>query len=517
MPDANGNLTDDEKRLLGLASGPQPSVPSPQPRGEDPMNPSDGRVIESPLPPAISDYESLFPKDNVFGGSGIDQLSKRSSDAIQNRLREGELGEDISRSPASEPPAQDATSTSTAPADKKATSKKSEVSVQDLKDLQARLSNARPGMNTKDAIDTLLGNNASQMQGAQQTANSNRLIAMLGQAGSTVGSALTPLSKEKPNTEFFKNLEQAANQPVQDVLTQQASQQSEMKGALEKRQLQEAMDASDPNSDKSVALRKAYEKAFPGIDKSYGKYWSSVSAADAPLIAHPLELRAKLDEQLTNALANREFKQGLLNKKGDEKQGTATNQTMGMLESARGNPEVSGALRNKLLVKNAASLINQYPDPNNMSPAEVSLLVTEIGKIASGGVPAEKELQTIMPNTMKSNLASMYSKLANNPQPAQAGAFIKKYQNYLQELDNNANDTINTKYNRVLEGQKSRIGDDSYNNLKENYTAKPVQFKNKGAQQSTSFPADVMKYAEDHNITPEQAAAVKAQRTQGNQ
>lgn len=421
---------------------------------------------------------ALGSRDSLFGSV---------SDKYKDLQKMGQIGEESPSSPA----------VASSPQEEK----------QKIIDLVNRVKSAQPRMNTSDAINSLLGKQSDQLKAAQDAANTSRLIAMLGQAGSTIGSAFTPLSKEKPNTEFFKNLEQSAGQPVQDVMTQQASEQAATKGALEKSQLQKVMNLQDPSSAESQSFRKAVETAYPNIRKVYGADWDNVSAADKDLVFEPIKLKEQMDMKREAAQQALQMKQMMFGKQANEKQSTAQNQTMSMLESARGNPEVSGALRNKLLVKNAASLINQYPDPNKMSPAEVSLLVTEIGKIASGGVPAEKELQTIMPNTMKSNLASMYSKLANNPQPAEAGAFIKKYQNYLKELDKNATDVVNDKYSRVLEGQKSRIGDDSYNNLKQNYTVKPIQFGSSGSHPQDS---EAVAWAKANPTDPRSAAILSA-------
>jgi hypothetical protein len=452
-------------------------------------------------PEAVSSEEPIGTPQGI--GSKESNLFSNVSDQIKQQQKAGNVG--LSKQ---EQEAEDEDEDETPSPGKPAA--KSSPEKQRLQDLMSKAQTAQPRMNTADSIRALLGQQQDALQGAQSASNTGKLIAMLGQAGSTIGEALTPLAKEKNNSEYFKNLEQAAGAPVQNVLQQQASQQTAIKGALEKQQLQKSMDMQDPNSTESTSFRKSIEATAPWLIKAYGPDWQNVTASDRDVIWDPIKLKEQMDMRKEQAAANLQMKQLMFGKQSNDKQSAAQNQTLGMLESARGNPEVSGALRNKLLVKNAASLINQYPDPNNMSPQEVSLLVTEIGKIASGGVPAEKELQTIMPNTMRSNLASLTSKLTNAPTPANAGAFIKKYQSYLGELDKNSSDVINEKYNRVIEAQKGRTGNDFYNSAKQLYNAKPIEFKTPDS--TNQYGDDVMSYAAEHGISPTQAQQIKTQR-----
>jgi hypothetical protein len=74
-------------------------------------------------------------------------------------------------------------------------------------------------------------------------------------------------------------------------------------------------------------------------------------------------------------------------------------------------------------------------------------------------------------------LASVWSKLSNQPSPANAGAFVKQYMTYLKDLNDNANQVVQDKIGRVIESKKNVLGDENYKTLNEQYL-NPVQEKN---------------------------------------
>lgn len=150
-------------------------------------------------------------------------------------------------------------------------------------------------------------------------------------------------------------------------------------------------------------------------------------------------------------------------------QGKALQNTQQMLESARGNPAAAQAEKDLYSVQKANSLINMYGDPNKLSPQQVNLLVSEVSKIATGGVPTGHEQEALKPGTAESHLASLWSKLSNEPTPANAGAFIKQFQDYNNALAKDAQKVIQDKYGRVIETRKKQLGDDNYQSLQDNY------------------------------------------------
>ncbi len=156
-----------------------------------------------------------------------------------------------------------------------------------------------------------------------------------------------------------------------------------------------------------------------------------------------------------------------------KRQDQALGQITGQLESARGNPEVSQALKDRYASSKATTLYNKYPNPDQMSPQEIHFLVGEVGKIATGGTPSMHELDGINPNAIPQRFASIIQQFRNAPTAANAGAFLKNYKDYADELSKNAEQVINNKITRVIESNKSRLGDQNYQSLKNQYLKPP--------------------------------------------
>ena len=120
-------------------------------------------------------------------------------------------------------------------------------------------------------------------------------------------------------------------------------------------------------------------------------------------------------------------------------------------------------------IKKAKGLINQYKDPNSISGTELALLAAEIGKIAQGGAPQREELKALTPDTLATKFGGTVSKFTSNPTGANAGEFIKRYDNYLNTLQKEAKNTISEKYGRVGDMMHTQMGEDKYQNYKKVY------------------------------------------------
>lgn len=166
------------------------------------------------------------------------------------------------------------------------------------------------------------------------------------------------------------------------------------------------------------------------------------------------------------------IKEGNDSKKTDKanlNQDKALQTTKQLLESARGNPAAAQAEKDLYSVQKANSLINLVDDPNKMSNQQVNLLVSEVSKIATGGVPTGHEQEALKPGTGAAKLAKLWSSLTNEPTGANAGAFIKEFQNYNNALAKDAKKVIQDKYGRVIESSKKQLGDDNYKALQSQY------------------------------------------------
>lgn len=170
------------------------------------------------------------------------------------------------------------------------------------------------------------------------------------------------------------------------------------------------------------------------------------------------------DKELNFKQQNLDLERG---KRSDAKQATYLNQTQQMLESARGNPEVMQALKDRLAANKLNSLLGD--DPNKLSPQMVQLAASEVAKIAQGGVPQSAELQHLTPNSIPGDFAKAAQYFTNSPTAANQGEFLKQYQKYSNDLSDVANNVIKDKYSRVLEGKKRVLNKDDYDTLKSQY------------------------------------------------
>lgn len=150
-------------------------------------------------------------------------------------------------------------------------------------------------------------------------------------------------------------------------------------------------------------------------------------------------------------------------------QSDQTQQTLAALQSARGNPAVQKAENDIYSAKKANSLAALYPDPNKMPKQMVNLYVEELGKIAQGGSATEGTLQGLTPDTLNGALKSAYSKLKNEPTGANAGAFIKQYQDYANSVAGDAKDTLKQNYQGIIESKKPWLTPGSYNTLNQQF------------------------------------------------
>lgn len=168
---------------------------------------------------------------------------------------------------------------------------------------------------------------------------------------------------------------------------------------------------------------------------------------------------------------------------GSNKQNQALQQTQSILESARGNPEVGQALKDRYAAKKFEGLVDLYGDPNKLSPEQVQMAASEVAKIATGGVPTHSELQGLLPTSIPMGLAKLAATVSNNPQSAEAGEFVKRMGDYVGALKKDANGVIKEKFGRVIETRRGQLGDQHYKDLKAQYLD-PLNEKPKAAGQA---------------------------------
>jgi hypothetical protein len=97
----------------------------------------------------------------------------------------------------------------------------------------------------------------------------------------------------------------------------------------------------------------------------------------------------------------------------------------------------------------------------NMSMQDLVPVMSEIGKITSGGVPGQEELHKMMPDNVKTRMASISSFLTAKPVNMDVGEYVKKYAGYLQEFKQINADFLNNKKADFLAGYAPKMGNEN--------------------------------------------------------
>jgi hypothetical protein len=288
-----------------------------------------------------------------------------------------------------------------------------------------------------------------------------------GFAGRDPTSAANSIINEQAHqrSEKLSNFDEAKKSQLEDLksgqdLTKFGQDQDKLKREMdpnspESKLAQELAVQMGMNPEQAKGLTAAKFKDFsPIMEKKF-------AAAEAA--------QARKDVAETNAQARRDALEMKKLDRADNIQDKALTSTQQLLESARGNPAAAQAERDLYAADKAKSLANMYGDPNKLSQRQVSLLVSEIGKIAQGGAPTMSELEGLSPDTLRGKLSRFWEKLSNSPTAANAAEFVKQYTDYASVLSKDAQKVINDKYGRVIETRKDQLGPKNYKALQDQY------------------------------------------------
>jgi hypothetical protein len=225
---------------------------------------------------------------------------------------------------------------------------------------------------------------------------------------------------------------------------------------------------------------------------------SKASTEAARLPIYQQEANAKIQE---NSIRNAERKDAHGNQQ--------MQQVQSMLESARGNPEVMQAQKDRYAADKLNGMLGD--DPNKLSPQMVQLAASEVAKIATGGVPQSAELQHLTPSSLPGSLAQAAQYFTNSPNAASQGAFLQQYQKYANDLKDNANNVIKDKYSRVIESRRAGLGKDNADTLTAQYLD-PLKSAQKKAAGGASHPQDdqAVAWAKSNMNDPRSVAILKA-------
>jgi hypothetical protein len=289
---------------------------------------------------------------------------------------------------------------------------------------------------------------------------------------------------------------------------------------------QNAQAKADPNSDVSRAAQ--YVAMRGGMPAAMVKGKSANDLDDnmknlASIKQHEESVQARKDiaQQHSDDLKLRyaELNQNRAiqaSAKANEKQIAALGKTQQMMEQMRGNPAVQQAEKDIYAAAKVNSMVNLKGDPNKLDPQQVQLLASEVGKIATGGVPTAHELQGLNVSTIPSSLASVTQSFLNRPSAANKGEFVKSMQDYVNSLQKDAQKVITDRYGRVLEVSKGHLNPEDYQTLKTQYMGR---FESPDVVAAISDDR-VNKYVSDaanagHTVTPDQVRLILSKKDSG--
>lgn len=353
---------------------------------------------------------------------------------------------------------------------------------------------------------------------AQKQRDLNNAYAQIERGAAIAGAGLGGRAKIDPS-QTLKEIDKQqalAGMPVQKYSEQLANQPNDPNSPVSKVvgdylvkkgfNLPPGTSAADafkvmPFLSKDQALQNAIQKVMMQTQSRESIASDNRDAANKRAADRNAIEQQKANAAMENAKNNKETK-------AIAGQDRALAQTKTMLESARGNPAAAQAEKDMYAVDKVNSLLKIYPDPNKMPQAQVNLLISEIGKIATGGVPTGHETEALKPNSAEGKLQSLYGQLTNSPTPANAGAYLKEFQKYNKSLESDAQKVIKDKYGRVIESSKKQLGDDNYKALHDQYLSR----FDKKEQSAGAHPQDskAIEWAKANMKDPRAAQILKA-------
>ena len=179
-----------------------------------------------------------------------------------------------------------------------------------------------------------------------------------------------------------------------------------------------------------------------------------------PTIAKMMEVKTSADARLEAA------KQKASDKKTAD-QDKSLKDTQNLMEQMRGNPAVQQAETALYNAQKLDSLIGDNPD--KLSPQQAQLAIMEVSKMATGGVPSQEEMRKLQSGALPERFAGLWQQISNKPKPANAGDFLKQYQDYSNKIRKDAQGVITDRYGRILETRKGKLASDDYKSLQDNY------------------------------------------------
>lgn len=311
-----------------------------------------------------------------------------------------------------------------------------------------------------------------QLAAAQKQRQDMTTAAALTQFGNLAGAGFAGRSGARVEPlppSYFESLKAGAQLPVQNIEEQIKLQSSDPNSDFSKQYSQSVasllgIDPAKTQGMSADVLGKSLPLALKkqAMDTTIKRVGIQQEGANKRADKRNAIEKQKADAATANAASNKDLK-------AQAAQDRALQQTKQMLESARGNPAAAQAEKDLYSVGKTDSLFKLYPDLDKIPDAQKNLIIQEVAKVATGGVPPGHEINALDPNTPEAKLQKLWGQAVNQPQGAGLGAYLKELKKYTTVLGSDAQKVIQDKYGRVIESSKKQLGDDNYKALQDQY------------------------------------------------
>lgn len=287
---------------------------------------------------------------------------------------------------------------------------------------------------------------------AQRQANQNEAFQMMGKGAERIGAGF---ARQTPDKNYLNEMTATNNQPVENVLNQQKMAMLSQDQDIKARDLQLKKDMDDPTSTASNLARQILKRGLP--DSTLKTENLSATQMNQLIPGLKVVLEGELNRENKKAIMSEKSQDNKDKqlKRDTDKQNSSFTEASVKAEGTRAPKDVQLALANSMFVKNAQALLNQYPNLNDMKQPQVNQLVSELSRMASGGVATGHSMQSMSSETFNSKLHDILNKFGT-PTGAQLAPFIKNNASYITELGKVSDGVIGKYHQGIYNAYKDR-------------------------------------------------------------
>lgn len=330
----------------------------------------------------------------------------------------------------------------------------------------------------KAAIDDNSGIDA-----AQATRSSDNKISAIGRALSGFATANSrAINGGQQDDSIFDAIRGNGRQAVEDAIkakkmkiegldSQLGTQNSLLKEGRDVANTKFGQDLATKQFDTSKADKEADNIRQAARDAEIGRH----NTAEEGLSSENNRLNNDTRKEISNS--NTIARQAADSQKSQEKavkdqeklgqgQDKAYSELRNHLETFRGNQAAKQAAVDSYSADKALEIVK---NKKFLTTQDLTLLSSEVAKIATGGVPTEAGIKHLMPSNLATKAAELQNFLSSSPTDAQANEYVKRNMDYLDGMVKESKKTLNGYRSNILKGYKGRVKPEQYSEAENDY------------------------------------------------